>query len=142
MPDAPQLGHSDPETLVYFRRVGGGDEFRQNTEILERFFPGGKLDEAEVRRAAPGGDRDIAHLVVPSRKRALLLDKAYRTLVARQTFALGRDTLLGRARNVHARIENGSTELGKAGLVFTDGRLLLAWPRATEPDDARKTALR
>jgi hypothetical protein len=138
--DVPQLGHADPETLVYFRRVGAGDELRQNTEILSRFFANGKLDEAEVRRAAPGGDRDLSHLLMPSRERALLLDKAYRTLVARQTFALGRDALLGPAKHVHARIDNGSTDLGRSGRVYSDGRLLLAWP--LQDADPRRTALR
>jgi hypothetical protein len=141
MPDAPQLGHSDPETLVYFRRVGGGDEFRHNEEVLQRFFVNGVLDEAEVRRAAPGGDRDMTHLVMPSRARALLLDKAYRALVARQTFVLGRDALAFPARNVHARIDNGATLLGKAERVYTDGRLLLAWP-IVAPPEAPKTAFR
>jgi hypothetical protein len=140
MSDVPQLGHGDPETLVYFRRVGGGDEFRQNSEILARFFANGRLDEAEVRRAAPGGDRDLSHLLMPSRERALLLDKAYRVLVARQTFAFGRDGLLGPARNVHARIDNGSTGLEEQGRVHSDGRLLLAWP--ARADELRRTALR
>ena len=63
--DHPQAGHAEPEVLTYFRRVGGGDELRANTEILARFFPGGKLDEIEVRRAAPGGDRDLAWLLAP-----------------------------------------------------------------------------
>src|SRR5690606_5951464 len=81
IPDVPQLGHLDPEIFTYFQRVGGGDEFRANDEILERFFPGGLLDEDAVLRAAPGGDRDITYLVAPSRERALRLDKAYRLLV-------------------------------------------------------------
>jgi hypothetical protein len=142
MLDVPQLGHADPETLVYFRRVAGGDEFRQNAEVLERFFPGGVLDEAEVRRAAPGGDRDMTHLVMPSRRRALLLDKAYLALVMRQTFVLGRDAPLGPARNVHARIDNGETMLGKAGRVYTDGRLLLTWETTALTAAASRSALR
>ncbi|MEW6775993.1 MAG: hypothetical protein AB1405_06855 [Bdellovibrionota bacterium] len=125
--DVPQAGHGKPEILTYFERVKGGDEFRANAEVLGRFFPGGVLDETEVRRAAPGGDKDIAHLVAPSRERALLLDKAYRALVLRQDFAHGRDAIASPPGNVHPNILNGSTGLAEAGIVHTDGVLWLDW---------------
>jgi hypothetical protein len=125
--DVPQVGHSEPETLVYFRRTGAGDELRENREVLDRFFPGGKLNEAEVLRAAPGGDRDLAYLVAPSRERALLLSKAYLVLVRSQRFDLGRDALPAPAAHVHARIENESTGLGQTQRVYHDGRMQLDW---------------
>jgi len=131
--DVPELGHTDPETLVYLRRVRGGDELRANDEMLKRFLPSGRLDEDEVRRAGPGGDRDLGYLVLPSRERAIALDKAYRVLVRAQRFDLGRDALAKPAVNVHAVITNGSTELGKAGLVYTDGRLRLDWSALPVP---------
>ncbi|MDI1443064.1 hypothetical protein [Polyangium sp. 6x1] len=127
MPDAPELGHAEPEVLTYLRRVGGGDELRANDEMLARFFPGGVLAASELRRAAPGGDRDLAFLLLPSRERALALDKAYRAIVRGQRFDLGRDALLRPAVNVHRAIENGSTDLGKANRIYTDGRLRLDW---------------
>lgn len=133
IPDVPQLGHTEPEILTYFRRVGGGDEFRANGEILDRFFPGGVLDEDAVRRAAPGGDRDIAYLIAPSRERALELDKAYRALVREQRFDLGRDAVLRPTANVHREIVNGSTGLDQAGRVFTDGQLRLEWSALSSP---------
>lgn len=129
MHDAPQAQHADPEVLTYFRRVRGGDEFRANDEILSRFFPGGVLDEASVRRAQKGGDKDLAWLLAPSRPRALALNKAYMILVRDQRFDLGRDTLLAPPANVHKTIVNGDTELGVAGLTFRDGRLWLDWQR-------------
>jgi hypothetical protein len=121
-------GHDDPEILTYFRRVTGGDEFRANTEVLERFFPGGILHEAEVRRAAPGGDRDITHLIVPSHERALQLNKAYMALVREQSFEKGRDAVLVPTEKVFEEIVNGSIELNETGLMFRDGRLPLQWP--------------
>jgi len=127
MPDAPQAGHADPEGLVYLRRAGGGDDFRANAEMLARFFPGGALDEREVRRAAPGGDRDLAHLVAPSRERALLLDKAYRALVRTQRFDLGRDPPLGPVDRALRATEGGSTGLTEAERVYLDGKAHLAW---------------
>ena len=90
----PQTGHTDPEILAYFRRVTGGDEFRANDEVLDRFFPSRMLDESAVRRAALGGDKDMTFLVVPSRERALQLNKAYRALVIAQDFVFGRDSLI------------------------------------------------
>lgn len=125
--DVPQVGQNEPEYLTYFDRVQGGDEFRANTEILERFFPDGVLDEATVRRAAPGGDQDISFLIVPSRERALLLNKAYMALVREQTFEQGRDTVIEPTVNVHEQITNGSTDLGFSGLLFNDGRIRLEW---------------
>jgi hypothetical protein len=126
--DVPQAGHKEPEALTYLRRVGGGDEFRANDEMLARFFPAGRLDEAAVRRAAAGGDRDLAWLLAPSRARALALAKVYREIVREQSFERGRDALLLPAVNVHKKIENGDTDLAKSGKIFRDGRLWLDWP--------------
>jgi len=127
--DRPTHGESEPEYLTYFRRVRGGDEFRGNTEFLDRFFPGGVLDEAEIRRAAPGGDRDIRFLVLPSPERALRLNKAYMSLVLEQRFDLGRDTVLTPV-NVHEAIGNGDTGLLANDMVFKDGQLWLDWEGA------------
>lgn len=125
--DVPQAGHAEPEILTYFRRVSGGDEFRENDEILEKFFPNGKIDEKEVLRASAKGDLDITHLIVPSRERALLLNKAYMALVREQSFEKGRDTLIRPPKNVHRKIENGSTGLKQSGRVYYDGSVWLDW---------------
>jgi len=124
IPDVPQLKHKAPEILTYFRRVKGGDEFRSNGEMLKRFFPNGKLAEAQVARL---GAQGIEKLLMPSRARALQLNKAYWALVKAQTFERGRDVVLGPATNVHESITNGSTGLGEHGRVFTDGQLRLDW---------------
>jgi hypothetical protein len=127
MKDVPQAGHPEPEVLTYLRRVTGGDEFRANDEMIARFFPDGSLDEATVRRAARGGDRDLTDLLLPSRRRALDLNKVYLALVREQKFELGRDAFLAAPTNVHRRIENGSTELAARQMVFHDGMLWLDW---------------
>lgn len=125
--DRPQVGHAEPEVLTYFRRVGGADELRANTEMLARFFPDGVVDEAAVRRAAAGGDRDLFWLLAPSRERALALNKAYLAVVREQSFVHGRDAVIAPAVRVHKKIANGSTELERTGKVYTDGRLHLLW---------------
>lgn len=123
IPDAPQSGHRRPETVEYFERVGGGDELRANREILERFFHGGLPDPALVGRAG-----DLAALTTPSRARALALGKQYLALVREQRFEEGRDAPLSPARNVHAHIRNGSTDLARTGRLHHDGQLHLDWP--------------
>lgn len=139
IPDVPQAGQVEPETLSYFRRVGAADEFRANTEMLARYFPGGAVDEAAVRRAAPGGDRDLAWLLAPSSERAMALNKAYLAVVRSGDFRLGRDTLLAPPENVHARIDNGDTGLAEGVGIFDDGRLWLDWSGAVLPQTARAT---
>ncbi len=122
IPDAPQSGSSEPEYLRYFRRVKAGDEFRANTEMLRRFFPGDTLDEPAVRAA-----RDIRDLIVPSRERALALTKTYMLVVREQSFRLGRDAVLQPAP-VHEHIVDTDTALKQSNQVYRDGRLWLDWP--------------
>lgn len=124
IPDVPQAGHSRPEVLTYLERVHGGDEFRANREMIERFLnPDGSVREGKVRAA-----KDLCGLVMPSERRALDLAKAYRVLVQKQRWDLGRDVALGGpVTNVFSKIENGDTALGKSGLVYTDGSVWLDW---------------
>lgn len=123
--DRPQAGHRQGEVLTWLERAGGGDEFRSNTEMLERFFIGGRLNRAAVRRAAIGGDRDLHWLLAPSRERAIALNKAYLVLVRAQRFEKGRDVVLSPPRHVHREIRNGDTGLAANGRVYSDGRLWL-----------------
>jgi hypothetical protein len=127
IPDVPQLRHGRPELLTYLERAGAADEFRSNDEALRRFVRDGAIVEAEVLRAAPGGDKDVTHVVAPSRERALALNKAYMALVAEQRFEEGRDAFLTPPTNVHRQIENGSTGLEENGKVYIDGQLRLDW---------------
>jgi len=128
IPDVPQLGHEKGEFETYLERVGGGDEFRANDEIIERFFVEGSPRRELVARAAPGGDQDFSWLVLPSPARALDLDRAYVALVRKQRFDLGRDAQVMPPERVHRRIEQESTGLAESKRVYTDGRLRLAWP--------------
>jgi len=128
IPDVPQRGHTKPETLLYFERACGGDEFRANDEVLAKFYDApGQPKTQEILRAAPGGDRDLSYLVFPSRDRALALNKAYMVLVRRQNFDRGRDSVIRAPGNVHQVIENPDAGLEANGRVFSDGRLWLDW---------------
>lgn len=128
IPDVPMEGHDVPEILEYFQRVRGGDELRANDEMLARFWDeDGRLDEARVRRAAPGGAGDITDLILPSRERAIRMIKAYMLLVRDQDFVHGRDVVVSPPQNVHRVIEDESTHLHDHGNFHADGRLRLDW---------------
>ena len=61
---------------------------------------------------------DVAELLLPSPARALDLDRAYRAIVAAQSFDRGRDTLLSRSRNVLGSVTLGQdTGIGKAAVA-------------------------
>lgn len=92
----PNVGESDGEILTYLERVGGGNEFRANDEMRQRWFDAeGRLRKDLVRAA------DVHALIMPSRARALALDKAYRVIVREQSFLYGRDATSEPATNVY-----------------------------------------
>lgn len=135
MIDAPQVGSAEPEYQRYLRRAQGGDEYRGNAEMLARFFPNGRFDADAAQVAAPGGGGDLRSIILPSRDRALLLDKAYRALVREQDFKLGRDALPAPAQHVHHKVEGAETGLREEdGHVYKDGRIWLDW--YAKPADA------
>lgn len=101
MPDVPNMGESKGEFLTYFERAGGGDEFRSNTEMLERWF----TETGEVDYSAIAG-KDVYELITPSKERALMLNKAYKTIVEEQSFYLGRDAMWSAPKNVYQNIDN------------------------------------
>lgn len=94
--DAPNIGEQEGEFLTYMQRVGGGDEFRQNQEMLSRWFRSdGSVDAEKLKRA-----ESLYDIITPSAQRALDLNKAYLTIVREQSFLFGRDATLTEAKNV------------------------------------------
>jgi hypothetical protein len=96
MRDVPNVGESEGEILTYLERVGGGNEFRANDEMRDRWFDAeGRVREDLVRAAS------VHALITPSRERALALNKAYRVLVREQSFLYGRDATIEPSTNVY-----------------------------------------
>ena len=123
MPDAPSQGETKGEILTYLERVGGGDEFRNNAEMLARWFnPDGKVNVEKVQRA-----KDVAELITPSKERALLLNKAYRTIVADQDYIFGRDATVTPPKNVYQKIDNDNSPTLPESLTYR-WNLVLDWP--------------
>lgn len=107
MDDAPNIiGSDDGEILNYLRTVGGGDEFRQNDEMIKRWFSkDGEVLEEKVKAA------DVYELITPTPERALKLNKAYWTIVLDQDFNHGRDANISPAKNVYKTINENSPVL-------------------------------
>ncbi|TNF16062.1 MAG: hypothetical protein EP320_02800 [Rhodobacteraceae bacterium] len=101
--DVPNLGESMGEIAQYLERSGGGDEFRSNTEMIARWF----TPDGRVNTEAMAG-KTVYDLITPSRERALALNKAYRVLVAEQSFLFGRDATVTPPANVHAEIDEAT----------------------------------
>jgi hypothetical protein len=119
MPDVPAKGETEGEFLKYLRLVGGGDEFRQNEEMILRWFlPDGSLNEAAVKNVA-----DIYELITPSRERALILNKAYRVIVKEQSYIRGRDASVTPATRVLHTVDTNIPPLPPDKRVKRDMRL-------------------
>ncbi|MCH6258335.1 hypothetical protein MLD52_17370 [Puniceicoccaceae bacterium K14] len=122
MPDAPNIGEVVGEFETYLERVGGGSEFRNNEEMRQRWFKAdGSLDREKVRAA-----EDLNELIVPSVARALLLNKAYKTIVEDQDFIYGRDATVTPPANVYDKVDNETTPTLPGGRVF-QWNILLDW---------------
>ncbi len=114
MTDAPNKGEELGEILTYLKRVGGGDEFRSNAEMQDRWFNG----DGTVNEEAVAG-KSVYELITPSPERALLLNKAYRTIVAEQSFVYGRDATIVPPKNVHAEIDEATAPTLPRELRYT-----------------------
>ncbi|MDP0489996.1 MAG: hypothetical protein Q7Q71_02955 [Verrucomicrobiota bacterium JB023] len=104
MPDVPTLGEKKGEFETYLERVGGGSEFRNNVEMTKRWFQDNhptKIDEKKLAKA-----KDVYDLITPSRKRALELNKAYKTIVEDQDYIYGKDAIITPPENVFEFIDN------------------------------------
>jgi hypothetical protein len=112
------------EYTYYLQNNGAGDEFRENDEVLARFFnPDGSL-KPEMRAAL---QRNIAVLLNPSPQRALSLNKAYRVIVEAQSFIDGRDATIAPVVNVHNKVKQDQPT-GVEEPVSGPGVLGGTWP--------------
>ncbi len=123
MPDAPNKGERIGEIATYLERVGGGSEFRNNDEMLQKwFYPDGRLNKEKV-----AGAEDVYELIMPSPERALTLNKAYKTIVEDQDFIFGRDATVIPPQNVYDRIDNEETPTLPEEKTY-DWNIILDWP--------------
>ncbi|ADO71880.1 hypothetical protein [Stigmatella aurantiaca] len=106
----PKRADGRGEYAHWLEQVGGGDDFGSNDEIQAHFFrPDGTLQPSAVKALS----QDISVLLVPSPRRALLLDRAYLALVKAQQFERGRDVVVGAPPKVKTRLEQD----GETGIL-------------------------
>ena len=92
------------EYALYLEANHAGDELRENTEVLERFFDAqGQLRPAAIARLRA----DIGTLLMPSPARAIKLDRAYMAIVREQSFVRGRDAVLAPTSRVYSQAPVG-----------------------------------
>ncbi len=86
------------EYTFYLMNNHSGNEFRDNAEVIEKFFDAQGRPLSAQFEALHG---DISVLLLPSRQRAMALNKAYRTIVEEQSFIYGRDATITPPANVY-----------------------------------------
>ncbi len=131
MEDAPNINEEQGEFLTYMQRVGGGDEFRQNGEMLAKWF----LDNGMVNKEALRNAKSVYDIITPSPERALALNKAYLTIVKEQSYLFGRDATLTKATNVLSNIDAQQPPLKPEHRFKWDMRL--NWDKAASENVAK-----
>lgn len=102
----PKTPDGRDEYSLYLEINHAGDEFRANNEVIEKFFDVNKtLKQSELTTLK----NDISHLLYPSTKRALKLNKAYKVIVEEQSFIYGRDAHVEPLTNVQREINTSKT---------------------------------
>lgn len=97
----PLTKSGEYEYSRYLKENGAGDEFRDNAEVLKNYFDNGVLKAEKIEEL----HTDISQLLIPSKERALTLNKAYKVIVDEQSFIYGRDAHVKPIENVHKEVE-------------------------------------
>jgi hypothetical protein len=118
MTDVPNRGETDGEFLTYFKRVGGGSEFRAKNDIHDKYYDNGELNETKVLSAA-----SIYELITPSRANALKMNKGYKVLVESQDFVHGREGNGEPVANVYREVTDETPRLPEEKEFSWDMRL-------------------
>jgi len=126
MKDAPSKGQQEGEILQYLQVNGGGNEFRENREMFNKWYKtDGSVNKEKVKRA------DVYELITPSRNRAYAMNKAYTQIVRTQSFIHGRDVNITPAINVHKTIDESVAPLKKEHRV-EGWDIRLDWSKKSE----------
>lgn len=97
------------EYSFYLMQNSAGDEFRENEEVIAKFFTkDGKIKQDMIEKL----HKDISILLIPSPERAIKLNKAYKTIVEDQSFVYGRDANVAPVKNVYKKVEPSGRATG------------------------------
>ncbi|WP_212748365.1 hypothetical protein [Pseudoalteromonas phenolica] len=102
-PDRIRETDGQPEYSYYLMNNPTGDEFRANHEVKAKFFDQeGKPKPAAFARL----QQDISYLLLPSKSRALELNKAYKVIVDEQSYIHGKAPIVKPLDDVmHKQVE-------------------------------------
>ncbi|MFV8780800.1 hypothetical protein ACNKU7_00125 [Microbulbifer sp. SA54] len=100
----PRRTDGEGEYAYYLRQVGNADEYRSNDEVRERFF---NMDRTLRTAMLDKLAADINTLIMPSPRRALDLNKAYRAIVEEQSYREGRDAVITPRENLLREVAEG-----------------------------------
>jgi hypothetical protein len=94
------------EYSFYLQNNHSGNEFRNNDEVRAKFFDNnGSIRENKITEL----HEDISLLLIPSKTRALGLNKGYKVMVEEQSYIYGRDANVKVMENVYREIKEGLT---------------------------------
>ncbi|MBC3766748.1 hypothetical protein [Neptunicella marina] len=97
VPEPKRESDGEYEYSYYLKHNPTGDEFRANDEVKAKFFNENGQPREEMFNKL---HQDIAVLMLPTKQRALDLNKVYKTIVEEQSFKLGKAPLLSPADQV------------------------------------------
>ena len=104
------------EYSFYLQNNHSGNEFRDNQEVKEKFF---NKDGTVKKEMLNKLHKDISILLLASKKRALQLDKAYKTIVQEQSFIYGRGANSTAVKNIYKEVKKGQETGIKEAIVQT-----------------------
>lgn len=91
---------------TFYLKQSMGNEFRDNQEINKKFFNKDNIPiDSEINKIKD----DVSYLLMPSKQRALELDKAYKTIVEEQSFINGRDSNMKPIKTAYKDVNSSST---------------------------------
>jgi hypothetical protein len=96
------ISDNNLEYSKYLEKNPFGDEFRENREVFDKFF---EQNLSKKTKAFNILKNDISFLLQPTKARAEILNKTYKTIVEEQSYIYGRDATIKPAKNVLKNIQ-------------------------------------
>lgn len=104
-PEVEYLKHGKQyEYSFYLKQNHSASEFRNNDEVQNKFFDENGTLKMEMLHAL---HKDISLLLLPSKERAIRLNKAYKVIVEEQRYIYGREPHITPMKNVYKRVKEG-----------------------------------
>jgi Tol biopolymer transport system component len=107
------------EYCYYLMYSLAGDEFRANGEVMAKFFDTKGYLRPDMAEKI---HQDLSFLLYPSEKRALTLNKIYKTIVEEQSYLEGKTPIDGVAANIFRQIHPEDRDTGISNPIILTRR--------------------